>query len=296
MSRDMQAVISASRRTDIPAFYMPWFMDGIRRGYCHVTNPFNRRQSKVLLDLGHVHSIVFWSKNFGPFLEHRYGERLQAAGYHLFFNFTVNSASEVLEPNVPALPQRLRQLEELCRRFDPRAVNWRFDPVCFYATPGRGAGNNLGDFESIAGHAADAGVRRCVTSFMDDYAKIRRRVRRIPGMRFVDPDMAHKVAVIRRMHEVLTPLGIDLFTCCEQTVLDALPADTGIRPSSCIPGAHLMALYGGRVSLRKDAGQRVGGGCRCTASVDIGSYDRHPCRHDCLFCYANPVAPEETPS
>ena len=37
-------IISASRRTDIPAFYAEWFMRRIRAGYCTVPNPYNRKQ------------------------------------------------------------------------------------------------------------------------------------------------------------------------------------------------------------------------------------------------------------
>ena len=71
-------VISASRRTDIPAFFMPWFMQGIARGAFEVTHPFTRRVSRVVATTPPVHTIVFWSKNFGPFLE---------GGYGLIFSF-----------------------------------------------------------------------------------------------------------------------------------------------------------------------------------------------------------------
>ncbi|MBO5600626.1 MAG: DUF1848 family protein, partial [Candidatus Methanomethylophilus sp.] len=32
-------IISASRRTDIPAFHMDWMMNRLRAGYCLVRNP-----------------------------------------------------------------------------------------------------------------------------------------------------------------------------------------------------------------------------------------------------------------
>ena len=32
-------IISASRRTDIPAFHMEWMMNRLRAGYCLVRNP-----------------------------------------------------------------------------------------------------------------------------------------------------------------------------------------------------------------------------------------------------------------
>jgi len=129
-------VLSASRRTDIPAFFMPWFMEGIARGEFEVTNPYNRRVTRVAATVPPVHTIVFWSKNFGPFLEGDYGGRLQALGYHLYFQFTINSENPVLEPNLPGLDQRLEQLQRLCDRFGLRSVNWRFDPICFYRSKG----------------------------------------------------------------------------------------------------------------------------------------------------------------
>jgi hypothetical protein len=57
-----KTVISASRRTDIPAFYMDWFMTGIKSGSFHVKNPFNQKMSVVSAIPEAVHAIVFWSK------------------------------------------------------------------------------------------------------------------------------------------------------------------------------------------------------------------------------------------
>ena len=104
-----QIVISASRRTDIPAFYMPWFMEQISKGEFEVVNPFNQRVSVVPAAPNEGHTIVFWSKNFGPFLHEDFDRRLQDSGYHLFFNFTINSVLPALEPNVPPLGERLER-------------------------------------------------------------------------------------------------------------------------------------------------------------------------------------------
>ena len=85
MSEQTQIVISASRRTDIPAFYLKWFMAQVERGYFEVINPYIRQITIVLAAPQEVHTIVFWSKNFGPFLKKRIGEQLQKRGYNLFF-------------------------------------------------------------------------------------------------------------------------------------------------------------------------------------------------------------------
>jgi hypothetical protein len=287
MNDEPRQILSISRRTDIPAFYMPWFMEGVSRGRIKVVNPFNRRIRIVDVTPEKVHTLVFWSKNFGPFLADRYGERLEAMGYHLFFNFTVNSQSRILEPGVPALSQRLDQLRELGRRFGAAAVQWRFDPICHFAAGDQRRGSNMADFEAIATVAGEIGIRTCVTSFMDQYRKIARRTG--GKLVFMDPPAAEKAGILMKMQAILKPLGIDLALCCENALFDQLPAETSIKAGACISGRRIMALYGGRVSLRQDAGQRKGAGCGCTVSVDVGSYSLHPCHHNCLYCYASPA-------
>ncbi len=283
-------VLSASRRTDIPAFYMPWFMSQIAAGRFARINPYNRRVSYVAADAARVHCIVFWSKNYAPLINGAYDRKLEDAGYRLFFNFTVNSHNHYLEPRVPALSKRLHQLGQLCRRHDPRAVVWRFDPLCFYRLPDGRRGDNLADFFRIAERAAACGVRRCITSFVDDYAKIKKRLALRGDGDFIEPSTAEKVDILLQMAHVLETHRMALYTCCEQQVLAALPPDAPIRAAACIPGELLVELFGGGMAVKRDAGQRIALGCGCQASVDVGSYALHPCFHDCLFCYANPVS------
>ena len=290
MNTTHKIVISASRRTDIPAFYMPWFMEQIHKGFFEVANPFNQRVSIVPATAERVHTIVFWSKNFGPFIEKGYGPQLQKLGYHLFFNFTINSDNRDLEPNVPPSSERLGQLDHLCSHYGARAVNWRFDPLCFYRTGQGRLRDDLNDFFAIAGHAAASGISRCITSFMDYYPKIQRRLASRPGFEFIDPPLSEKVDTILEMESRLATLEISLFTCCEKELVQALPTSSSVAPSSCIPNDLLVELYGGQLSLRKDSGQRVKAGCGCKVSVDIGSYRQQPCYHNCLFCYANPTS------
>ena len=286
MKPQFKQVLSVSRRTDIPAFYMPWFMQQVAGGKITVVNPFNQRARQVDVSSDSVHTMVFWSKDFGPFLTGNYGETLQAMGYHLFFNFTINSQSRLLEPGVPDLSLRLDQLRELCERFGAAAIQWRFDPICYFRTPDADTADNLTDFEVIAKTAGACGVGICITSFMDHYRKIDRRTG--DRLLFVEPPLADKVDLLMNMEATLTPLGIRLALCCEKEALRALPGETTIGPAACIGGDRIMAVHGGRVTLRQDAGQRKTSGCRCTAAVDVGSYSLHPCHHNCLFCYANP--------
>ncbi len=283
-----QIVISASRRTDIPAFYMDWFMEQIKNGMFEVVNPYNRRKFMVPATSDKVHTIVFWSKNFDPFIKGGFGEILSAMGYNLFFNFTLNSNSPLLEPRIPSLARRLEQLRELSRSYDPKSINWRFDPVCFFRFDKQPVKNNLDDFSKIASWASQCGIRRCITSFMDHYAKIKKRLASMPGFSFIDPILPEKISILVEMEKDLAGKNIDLYTCCEKAVLKALPSGANIRSSSCIPNQLFVELFGGSLSFAQDTGQRMAAGCGCMVSADIGSYHLHPCYHNCLFCYANP--------
>ncbi len=289
-------VLSASRRTDIPAFYMNWFMAQLQRGAFDVVNPYNRKVRRVPADTGHVHSVVFWSKNFGPFLRKQYGQKMIEAGYHLFFNFTLNSQDRRLEPHVPPLNKRLEQMTALSRLFGPERIFWRFDPLCRYRTGGGAVVDNRTDFETIARHAAACGIRTCITSFMDRYAKIDKRVQALADLEWMDFTPRERQAIVLRMEKVLAPHKIGLALCCEKVLVDALGPHSTVKSAACIDNARLIRLSGtGDISTGRDTGQRVKAGCGCRISVDIGSYHLHPCYHDCLFCYANPASPATKP-
>ena len=287
MSTD-QIVISASRRTDIPAFYLKWFMNSLDQGYFSVMNPYNRRIGIVPAEPQRVHSIVFWSKNYAEFLNHGIGEQLVDRGYHLYFHFTINSDNPVLEPRVPSLEDRLDQLEQLTDRFGPQAICWRFDPICYYTIDDSPILDNLADFYSIARHAAKCGVHQCITSFMNRYPKIMKRSLGRRRINFIDPDDEQKSETLLDMQATLTSNGLQLYTCCEKKLLGAIPQKHGIKAGSCLPNERLVDLYGGRLPFNRDTGQRISQGCNCRISSDVGSYGKHPCYHNCLYCYANP--------
>ncbi|MCJ7541530.1 MAG: DUF1848 domain-containing protein [Desulfobacterales bacterium] len=264
-------------------------MEQIKKGVFEVTNPYNRRKFIVPATPGSVHTIVFWSKNFAPFLKGKFGQTLLAMGYNLFFNFTINSDIPLLEPRVPSLKQRLDQLRDLSRNYDSKTINWRFDPVCFFKFEEKIIKDNLHDFSRIATWASQCGVTRCITSFMDHYSKIKKRIKLIPGFSFIDPILSEKIGTLLKLEKELSEKNVDLYACCEKEVLNALPSGSNIRKGSCIPNDLFVKIFGGDLSFKRDTGQRSSKGCGCMISVDIGSYHLHPCYHNCLFCYANPT-------
>jgi len=269
-------------------------MTHIKLGFFNVKNPYNKTVKKIDISQDSIHSIVFWSKNYDAFIKTKAGEKLEHMGFNLYFNFTINSENFLLEPNLPPLKKRLEQLNDLAAVFGPEKISWRFDPVCFYKPHDNGpVKNNLADFPLIAQHASKLGIKKCVTSFFDNYTKIRKRIKFLfqtnhPAVFFTDPSMDMKRQVIHRMEKRLASFGIKLYLCCEKEVFSALGAGTRVLQNSCIDGKLLKTLFGGNPEIKKDYGQRSKQGCKCTRSIDIGSYDAHPCFHNCLFCYANP--------
>ncbi len=283
-------MISASRRTDIPGRYTPWFMKCIQKKQFIVTNPFNRAVSTVSASPDNVHTIVFWSKNYGPFLDLDTHKGLRDKGYNLFFNFTVNAENPLLEPGVPPLATRLKQMNQLTRDLDPDTVAWRFDPICFFSVNGQQK-NNLKGFAAISDAMADAGITRCVSSFYDSYQKVDRRIKRLamkggPVIKFIEPPLATQKRIIERMANHLNAKNIDLYLCCEARLMETLGEMPNVKSNACIDGKRYKSLFGGHLETRADYGQRRKSGCQCTKAIDVGSYDQHPCPHNCLFCYA----------
>lgn len=278
----MKTVISASRRTDIPAFYLDWFFTRLDEGSFTLTNPYNGRVRNVPVGPENVAALVFWSKNYRPLL--RRHKRL--SGWNCLFNFTLNSHDPLLEPGSPPLEERMEQMAALAQLFSPEAVRWRFDPVVFYYRDGR-LYDNLHAFSRLLEFAAGLGIGSCTISFMDPYRKIERRQLSIPDFAFEYPDSARMLEVASRMAATAEGYGVKILTCCEPGLASA--GIGNLEAASCIDHGLIKRLFGEQLSGRRDRGQRSGAGCLCNESIDIGSYSSQPCRCDCLYCYANPV-------
>jgi DNA repair photolyase len=269
----LKEVVSASRRTDMPAFYLDELINDIKKGFAEVRNPFSGKVTEVSLEPEKVHTLVLWSKNFRPFLK-----KIDCFSlYGLYFLFTVNDMPE-LEPNVPPLSERLDTMYELSEKFGPERIGWRFDPVVFSSG---GTGAIIDIFEKIADKVVLTGVKRVIFSFMDNYPKIDNRLKK-KNISLSVFDDATKRRIARELSAISHKSGLALENCC-----DDIGEAEGVIKRGCIDGALLSALAGEPANIRKDTGQRKT--CLCTKSRDIGSYSDMPCPHGCLYCYANPV-------
>jgi DNA repair photolyase len=213
-------------------------------------------------------------------------------GYNLFFLFTINSVSERLEPNLPPLENRIKQMEALVNRFGSASVWWRFDPICFFQKGDHAVHDNLEDFPWIAEKIAGLGIDRCITSFMDIYRKVTTGPERSRGFHLSIRRLKKRSRHCVKWRYFIKPMNLSLYTCCENEVLAALPQDCDIKPGGCISNRYLAERFGGKPSFRMIPGSEGVPGCECMASRDIGGYDDQPCFHNCLYCYARPEKPE----
>jgi DNA repair photolyase len=275
-------IISASRRTDIPAFYSDWFMKRVREGYFCRVNPFNSRQvSGFSLKPEHVDAICFWTKNPRPLMMHL--DELEERGLNFYVQFTLNPYPLIFEPNVPPLPERIETFVELADRIGPHRVVLRYDPVILSnITP---VAWHLEQAERLA-ERLNGATRRLVFSFCDFYGRGEGRLRTAltgNGILLDDITAPDRVAALEQLTRGFKNIAdrnmMLIATCSEEIDL----AFVGIPHGACIDGNLIRELFGVTASLRKDRNQR--GACNCVESVDMGMYNSCPFR--CAYCYAN---------
>lgn len=279
-------IISCSRRTDIPAFLMDWVLEQIRQGYVDVTNPFNAKQiTRVSLSPKDVKCWCWWSKDFGKWIQYYKSnkELFQAYKGH-YFQFTINSPSE-LERNLDTpLSERLNQLEWLVKEFGTLAVNYRYDPIVFYKKKDSNQVlNNLGKFKYLIEKIANFGLQEVIFSFATIYSKVKRRMN-ARGYIPIDPSLQKKKDILKKLLSVCEVYGVSLKACCQPDLLNL----NGIEQAHCVDARKISQLIGDPLPVKRDTGQRDA--CGCHKSKDIGGYHGiFKCKHDCTYCYANPA-------
>ena len=263
-------IVSVSRRTDIPAFYGEWLANRLREGFALAVNPMNPRQARrVPLLPDQADGLVLWSKNPRPLLD-----ALDALSGHAYYlQFTLNAYGPEVEPGLPPLSERVDTLLRWADAVGPERVLWRYDPILLSdAYP---AEFHLDRMEKLAS-ALRGATEQVTISFMDDYAKTRRRVAAL-GARCPSPDemraLAPQLAAVARAH------GLRIAACAEPLDLSA----HGIGRARCVDAALIAQIGGGISTAKPDPNQRPA--CGCAPSVDIGAYNC--CPHRCAYCYAN---------
>lgn len=267
-------IISASYRTDIPAFYGNWFMNRLEAGICEVTNPYNARSYRVSLEQRNLDGIVFWTKNIGPFLEPL--EHMHRRGIPFIVQYTVNAYPNAIERSVPGPEQSIKLLRLLSNLYGKRAAVWRYDPV--FTSDLTSSGWHLVNFSHLA-KALRGVTDEVVVSFAQIYRKTRKNLDISAGKHeftWHDPDRSEKETLAKRFAEIAARNKMRL-SLCSQPELSV----NGIGAATCIDSNRLSDVAQTPI-FAKTKGNRPG--CLCSESRDIGAYDS--CPMGCAYCYA----------
>jgi DNA repair photolyase len=309
VSMQVPEIVSASRSTDIPAFYADWFFHRLKVGYSAWTNPFNGVKSYV--SYKNTRFIVFWSKNPYPLLKHL--DFLKERNIGCYIQYSLNDyEDEKLELRVPPIQFRIDTFKQLVDKLGVGRVIWRFDPLVL--TDNISIDKLLGKIEKI-GEQLKGYTEKLVFSYADilSYRKVKANLlnNNIP---FQDWQESQMIEFAKRLANLNKKWDYTLATCGEKIDLK----EYGIQPNHCIDYdlivrfAHedkmLMNFIGATIKKRtynlfnepepipasaillpndryviKDSGQREF--CGCMRSKDIGEYNT--CSHLCEYCYAN---------
>ena len=269
-------IISASYRTDIPAFHAAWFQKAWRAGFVSVRNPYGGDVRQVDLIPAGVDGFVFWTRNPAPFLDNL--DEIAHVHIPFYLTVTVTQYPRFLERSVPGLRQILPVLRELVRRWGRRVLVWRYDPILLAGD--MDAAWHRGNFAALAADMA-ALTDAVVFSWMQPYAKTRRNLDKA-GLDWRDPGNEEKRALLVDLAAIARDQGLRP-SLCSQPDLQGPALDA----ARCIDADRLSDLAGRAIAARIK-GNRPG--CLCAQAVDIGAYDT--CAHGCVYCYAvrNPEA------
>ena len=253
-------ILSASRRTDIPAFFPDWFMNRLRDGYVLVRNPMNYHQvSKIELSPAVLDCIVFWTKNPRPILRHlaEIGET-----YPFYFQYTLNAFGE-----------RIHTLQTLSDAIGNERVIWRYDPVLL--SPVYDVRWHVESFGRLAKELSPF-VESVVFSYFDPYPKVENNTRGLGIRPCVSAEME---TLAQEFSRIARANRLTIKTCAEAIDLEKY----GIEHNCCIDPKLIEKITGYAIRAKKDSNQRPE--CGCAESIDIGQYNT--CCHGCRYCYAN---------
>jgi hypothetical protein len=271
-------IISASRRTDIPAYYSKWFINRLKEKFVDVRNPLYPKQiSRYNLSPDVVDGIVFWTKNPEPMLD-----KLDLLNdYPFYFQFSLTSYGKDIEGNLPNKSDSIETFKRLSDKIGPDRVMWRYDPILL---------NEKYTFDYQV-HAFNEIIKnlnnytqKVTISFIDEYKFSGRSVYSDLQVDEFTPELQNEMA--RQISQIAKANGLIVDTCAEKIDLQ----NYGIEHARCVDSRVFERLTGKKLSrlktryeeLEKDKSQRVE--CRCIDSIDIGA--SNTCLNGCRYCYA----------
>lgn len=267
-------IISASYKTDIPAFYGQWFLNRLKAGSCKMVNPYGGQVYEVDLTRQAVDGFVFWSRNYAPFLAVL--DQVQDRTFPFICHLSITGYPKALDLATIAPEKAAAQLHHIAKVFGPRVGVWRYDPIVFTSlTPPVWHVENFTKICKLVAGAVDEVVFSCA----EIYKKTARNMgasAKDNGFDWFDPDGGAKQELLRRLAHIAVVHGLRPTLCAQ----DHLLVDP-LRPTACVDAERLADVAGTPLSVVRKPHRKE---CGCWQSRDIGAYDT--CPHGCVYCYA----------
>lgn len=161
-------ILNVSGRTDIVAFYTPWFIHRYEEGFVDVRNPFNPKLvSRIYFK--DVDAIMFCTKNPIPILP--YLERIEKPK---IFHITLTPYLKDIEPNLPSKSDILMAIREVSNIIGSEYTYVRYDPI--FINDRYTIDYHIKMFERMCCNL-DGYVKHIIVSFLDDYKNVRKNIR-----------------------------------------------------------------------------------------------------------------------
>lgn len=268
-------IISASYKTDLPAFYGEWLINRIRAGFCKTINPYNRHQHYLIsLRKDDVNGFVFWTKNLGPFL--KYLPEVQSRGFPFVVQYSINAYPRKLEFSVTDPVRAIDHVKEVSSKYGMQGVIWRYDPIVFSSeTP---IERHLDNFSWIASKLKGY-TNEVVVSFAQIYQKTLRNMNLAAknyAFEWRDPGDDEKKSLLRKLLSIARDMRMRLTLCSQPYLLE-----DGVAEAHCVDAQRLSSISGMQIGAALKGSRKE---CGCFESRDIGDYDT--CPHGCVYCYA----------
>lgn len=267
-------IISASYRTDIPAFFGDWFAERWAEGFCEVPNPYNKKLYRVSLNPAEIDAMVFWTRAAKPF--RKQFEMVREAGVPFFVTYTITGYGNPLEAGVPDWQVGMEALHDLGQTYGPDAVVWRYDPILL--SDSMPESWHLENFAKLA-NAAKGATNEVIVSFAQFYAKANRGLKAV-NVTAHDPNVETKQAMLCKLASLAANNGMTLSLCAQPELL--VPE---VKNASCIDVQRLWRVAAGmgkdpfKAKLKPHRPN-----CACAESRDIGTFAT--CKFGCAYCYA----------
>lgn len=258
-------ILCASNRTDIVAFYLPWFLNRYEKGYVDVRNPFYPKNVSRIY-FSDVDAILFCTKN--PIHLVKQIHKLKKP---IILQVTITPYKLDIEPCVLSKEKVIESLIELSKVIDKEYIYLRYDPIIinekYNIKYHERAFKKL--CEQLKGH-----IKHVIISFVDNYKNVENHQSSLNNKELTFNEMCE---VAKILHKIASENEMTIQTCAEENKF----LEHGFLNQPCI-SRDMVRMLTGKTSFKGGKHRKH---CHCVEVADIGVYNS--CKHYCHYCYAN---------